>query len=204
MKEEAYSPSPFIGELDSPLIQLSYEGTMFIKPTIIAVVLLSVLLPTGRLDAVVIMNEVHSEAHTGGNSADSGTVIEGEARAESSIRTVINGEEVVSEERVETSEGGSAEVHQEVHIEVSEDEATVKTFSNPSPTLPTLHQDSEPTTVEHDESDTVTGTVSTSASPIVDDSASTLVSFASSWAPFAAFFSQLHTLLAVNILLTFL
>ncbi len=76
-----------------------------------------------------VINQVTAEANTGGNIAESGEIIQGEAESSASIKTIINGETVVDEEYSKKGEE-EANIKIENKVEVNTDEAVVETNIN--------------------------------------------------------------------------
>ena len=75
------------------------------------------------------INQVTASANTGGNIAESGEIIQGEAESSASIKTIINGETVVDEEYSKKGEE-EANIKIENKVEVNTDEAVVETNIN--------------------------------------------------------------------------
>ena len=76
-----------------------------------------------------VINQVTASANTGGNIAESGEIIQGEAESSASIKTIINGETVVDEEYSKKGEE-EANIKIENKVEVNTDEAVVETNIN--------------------------------------------------------------------------
>ncbi len=70
-------------------------------------------------DTASVINEVHVEANTGGNTAIGGEVKEGEEKVEVEIKSVVNGKEI---EPVEIkTQGGKVEVESKIEVKGDEE-----------------------------------------------------------------------------------
>lgn len=77
----------------------------------------------------VIVNDIKVKADTGGNYADSGEVVEGEARIDIDIESSVNGRTIEDVEITE-EKAGDIEVNIESHVETNEEKAVVKTITD--------------------------------------------------------------------------
>ena len=90
---------------------------------------------TGTIEAIVISNENNTKvindisvsASTGGNQADSGEVVEGQAESSVKVKTIINDQVVEDIDIEETTAGGDASVKVESRVQADNDKAIVET-----------------------------------------------------------------------------
>ena len=88
-------------------------------------------------DTTTVINNISASSNTGGNTAESGEVIQGKSEASVKVYTEVNGEVVEDfEKTVESVSGGDVEVeyktadknNTEVAIEIEEQESEVNFF----------------------------------------------------------------------------
>lgn len=90
---------------------------------------------TGTAQAIVISNENNTKvindisvsASTGNNQADSGEVVEGQAKASVKVKTIINDQVVEDIDIEETKAGGDVSVKVESRVEADEEKAAIET-----------------------------------------------------------------------------
>lgn len=69
-----------------------------------------------------VSNSIKIDANTGGNRAESGQIVNGEATSKSTVKTTVNGEVVEDNTIIEKNNTGNASLEIEAYIEVNEQE----------------------------------------------------------------------------------